>query len=72
MNGNLPKDSEMLARIDERTKNLQIDLEKLSLRMSNHYVRNEDFEPVKKAVYIVGGAVVLAIVAAVLRIVIVV
>ena len=72
MNGESKKDNILLIRIDERTKNLQINLEKLSLRMSNHYVRNEDFEPVKKAVYIVGGAVVLAIVAAVLRIVIVV
>ena len=72
MNSESKSDSLLLARIDERTSKLQEEFKLLSTKISTYYVRKEDFEPVKKAVYIVGGAVVLAIVAAVLRIVIVV
>ena len=71
-NNKIDSNTELLIRIDERTGRLQAELKQLGDKISTYYVRKEEFEPIKRLIFGLVAVVLMAIVAAVLRIVIVV
>ena len=61
---------EMLARMDERTKNTQEDIAEIKARLSDKYVTVEAFEPVRRVVFGLVAALVLGVVGALLKLVV--
>lgn len=59
----------LLARIDERTANLTIDVQKISKSLETNYITKDQFDPVKKIVYGVISVLLIAFVTALIRIV---
>jgi len=61
---------EQLARIDERTKNIQAEVELIRTQLTNHYVSKSEFAPVKAIVYTMVGLVMTTVVGAVVALVV--
>ena len=51
----------LLARLDERTENMQRQLTDLNKALKEHYVTKAEFEPVKRLVYGGVGVVLQAV-----------
>jgi len=69
----------LLARIDERTQNMvrelenvRIDLTNLRTEIATKYVTKDEFKPVRMVVYGMVGALLLAVVAAIVGLVLIV
>ena len=60
----------LLARIDERTKNLEKELKEISEKLDKDYVSRDEFAPIKKIVYGMVGVILLAAVVAMVNLVI--
>jgi len=60
----------LLARIDERTKNLEKELKEISEKLDKDYVSRDEFAPIKKIVYGMVGVILLAAAVAMVNLVI--
>ena len=67
---NLTETKVLLARIDERTKNLEKELKEISEKLDKDYVSRDEFAPIKKIVYGMVGVILLAAVVAMVNLVI--
>ena len=63
-------DSNLLARIDERTRILIEKVQLIETKLENHYVSQEEFRPVKSVVYGMVGVILLGVVGSLLYLVI--
>lgn len=71
---------ELLGRLDERTKAIQLDITNIRLEIRDHkesiqgldkkFVRNESFQPVQRIVYGVVGLIMTAVLVAILGLII--
>ena len=59
----------LLARLDERSKSMKESLDKLIDALPKNYVNKEDFDPVKRIVYGLTGAVLFAVFGAIIKLV---
>jgi len=57
---------EKLARIDERTLNIQESLQRVEMELSQNYVSKSEFAPIRLIVYGMVGLVLTAVVGAVI------
>lgn len=64
-------DQNLLIRLDERTKTLVSEVSIINTKLDQKYVSQEEFKPVKKIVYsavaIIGGSVLVALIALVVH-----
>lgn len=71
---------ELLGRLDERTKAIQLDITNIRVEIRDHkesiqgldkkFVRNESFQPVQRIVYGVVGLIMTAVLVAILGLII--
>lgn len=62
-------DHDLLILVDLRTRNLELQMQKLQAMLENKYVTHFEFEPVKKLVYGLVGAILSAVILALLALV---
>jgi len=63
------KEGKLLARLDERTQQLLIDVEHINHKLDNKYVTQDQFKPVQILVYGMAGLMLTGVVGALLGLV---
>jgi hypothetical protein len=60
----------LLARLDERSKTIQSEVERIRVDLANRYVTNVEFEPIKRLVYGMAGLIMAGVAGGLLKLVI--